>query len=235
MLRTFKEKVKKGINRITWRLDRKGERWPTQAKPEPGAPEPGGYNVLPGTYRVRLAYGTHMDSANVVVKADPRSTISRQDMEANYAMLDQLLLRVHTATDAADRLREAKKRMEQIAGLIKERTDSTAKKVKDLGTALQDSIKKFDELIDDREVQGIRNDPSLLQSKLQQASQYVTTTWDAPGESQRIAVGQAVVSLKKLADAVNRFFETDWPKYKSAVDAAKIEFFEPYTPIKVEN
>ena len=52
--------------------------------------------------------------------------------------------------------------------------------------------------------------------------------------TERTALQQAVVSLKKLADAINLFFEHDWPKYKDAVDAAKITFFEPYVPIKVD-
>jgi gas vesicle protein len=234
LLRTLNVFVKKGMNRTTWDLDRKSERMPSRPKPEPGAPEPANWNVTPGTYKVRLSYLKHMDSATVNVKADPRLAFTEQEMLANTVFFDTLYRRVRTATQAADRLRDAKKTIEQIAGLVKERSDSTAKKVKEIGTALQDSIKTLTELIDDREVQGIRNDPSLLENRLRSAMSYAGASWYPPGETERTALQQAVVSLKKLADSINLFFERDWPKYKDAVDAAKIVFFEPYVPIKID-
>lgn len=234
VLRTFSVAVKKGINRTTWNLDRRSERMPSRPKPEPGSPEPGGWDVMPGTYKVRLTYINNMDSTTVKVLADPRLPYTEQEMLANTAFFDTLYSRVRTATDAADRLRAAKKTIEQIAGIIKERSDSTAKKVKDLGTALQDSVKRLMEMVDDREVQGIRNDPSLLESRLGSALSYAGSSWYPPGPTERIVLQQAVESLKKLADQINTFFERDWPKYQSAVDAAKIEFFEPYVPIKVD-
>jgi hypothetical protein len=234
LLRTFKVAVKKGMNRTTWYLDRKSERMPSRPKPEPGESEPAGWDVMPGTYKVRLTYLKYADSTNVVVKADPRLQFTEAEMTANTAFFDTIYQRVRLATEAADRLRAAKKTIEQLAGLIKERSDSTAKKVKDLGTALQDSIKTLTELIDDKEVQGIRSDPSLLQSRFSSAMSYAGSSWYPPGETERIALQQAVGSLKKLADAINTFFERDWPRYKDAVDAARIVFFEPYTPIKVD-
>ncbi len=235
LLRTLRVHVKKGINRTTWGLDRKVERMPSRPKPEPGASEQGGWTVLPGTYKVRLTYGKHADSTTVTVKADPRLPFTEQEMIANVAFFDTIYQRVHIATDAADRLRAAKKTTEQIAGILKERSDSTAKKVKDLGTALQDSIKTLNEMIDDREVQGIRSDPTLLESRLYSAMSYAGSSWYPPGESERTALRHAMESLKKLADAINTFFERDWLKYKDAVDAANINFFEPYAPIKVGN
>jgi photosystem II stability/assembly factor-like uncharacterized protein len=234
LLRTFIVSVKKGINRTTWGLDRKSERMPSRPKPEAGTTEPGGWDVMPGTYRVRLTYLKHVDSTTVVVKADPRLEFTEAEMIANTAFFDTIYQRVRLATDAADRLRDAKKTIEQIGSLIKERSDSTAKKVKDLGTALQDSIKRLMEMIDDREVQGIRNDPSLLESRIGAAMSYAGSSWYPPGETERTALQQAVGSLKKLADTINTFFERDWPKYKDVVDAAKITFFEPYVPINVD-
>jgi hypothetical protein len=235
LLRTFKTAVKKGINRTVWGLDRKSERMPSMPKPEPGAPEPGGWDVMPGSYRVRVTYLKSSDSTTVNVKADPRLPFSEQEMLANTAFIDTLYQRVHIATDAADRIRAAKKTIEQIAGIIRERTDSTAKNVKDLGAALQDSVKRLTEMIDDPEVQGIRSNPALLENRLGSSLAYAGSSWFPPEETERTALRHAVIGLKALADAINTFFERDWPKYKNAVDTAKITFFEPYTPIKVDN
>jgi photosystem II stability/assembly factor-like uncharacterized protein len=235
LLRTFKTAVKKGINQTVWGLDRKSERMPSMPKPEPGAPEPGGWDVMPGSYRVRVTYLKSSDSTTVNVKADPRLPFSEQEMLANTAFIDTLYQRVHIATDAADRIRAAKKTIEQIAGIIRERTDSTAKNVKDLGIALQDSIKRLTEMIDDPEVQGIRSNPALLENRLGSSLAYAGSSWFPPEETERTALRHAMIGLKALADAINTFFERDWPKYKNAVDAAKITFFETYTPIKVDN
>jgi photosystem II stability/assembly factor-like uncharacterized protein len=232
-VRTFKVGVKKGFNTTNWGLDEKVERMPSRPKPEPGAPEPSGIDALPGTYTVLMTYGKLVDSAKVHVNFDPRLPYTPAEVLANTNNLRALQKRIRTATEAADRLREAQRAMEQIAGVIKERTDSTAKRVKDLNTALQDSIKKLNEMIVDREVQGIRSDPRVLENQLNQTVWYAGSSWYAPGPSQQIVAAQMVEKLKEVAAAINRFFERDWPKYREAVDAAKISFFKPYEPLDV--
>jgi gas vesicle protein len=233
-VRSFRVSVKKGLNTAVWGLDEKVQRMPSRPKPEPGAPEPSGIDALPGTYTVFVSYGKHVDSAIVRVGFDPRLPYTPAEILANTQYLRSLQKRIRTATEAADRLREAQQTMDQITGVIKERTDSTAKKVKDLSTALRDSVKKLNEMIVDREVQGIRNDPSLLESQLSQAVWYSGSSWYAPGASQHLVTDHMVEKLKSVAGAINRFFERDWPKYREAVDSAKISFFKPYEPITVD-
>lgn len=234
LIRTLRMKVEKGINRVQWNLDRKVERMPSQPKPEPGAPEPGGWEVPPGTYKVRVSYGAHRDSGIVNVKLDHRVPYTEADIQARTAMLEKLYGRIRIATEAADRLRDTKKRIEQIAGLLTDRSDSAAQKVKELGRAMQDSIKKLNELFVDREVQGWRWDPDVLQSRLGNVLAYANSSWYAPTETQMIAYEQVIAQMQKVADALNTFFERDFSKYKAAVDEAKIEFFEPYSPFKIE-
>ncbi len=235
VIRTLKREAKRGINRTRWDLDRKGERSPTQQRPERRSTEPGGPQVLPGTYTVRITSGKYVDSATVTVKMDPRINIADADLWAKQALREELLRRTKLATEAADRLRDAKKRVDQIAGLIKDREDSTAKNVKKKGKAIQDSIQTLTELITPKEVQGIRGDPSLLGSRISSASNYLNATWEPLNEAGKVAVGQANESLKKVADAINKFFERDWPVYKEAVDSANILLVEPYKPIEVGN
>lgn len=233
-VRSFRLAVKSGFNTAVWGLDEKVERMPSRPKPEPGAPEPAGIDALPGTYTLLMNYGPFVDSTTVRVTFDPRLPYTAAEILANTAGLRALQKRIRTATQAADRLREAKQTIDQIAEVIKERSDSTAKKVKDLGTALQDSVKRLNEMIVDRDVQGIRSDPSLLENQINQAVWYAGSSWYAPGPSQRIAAAQMVEKLKEVAEAINRFFEHDWPAYHAAVDAAKISFFKPYEPLNVD-
>jgi hypothetical protein len=189
---------------------------------------------MPGKYLIRITYLAERDSATVSVSPDNRLAFTEAEMHANTLFLDTVYSRIRAATGAADRLRDAKKTVEQIAGIIKDRSDSSAAKVREAGTAMQDSIRNLIELINDKEVQGIRSDPAVLENKLGMASGYAGSSWYPPGSTERIALQQAVESLKTIAAKINVFFERDWLKYKNAVDAAKITFFEPYTPITVD-
>jgi photosystem II stability/assembly factor-like uncharacterized protein len=234
VIRTWREKAVNGMNRTTWSLNRRGERSPHQEKPEPGAPEPPGPSVLAGTYKVRVTFGKHVDSAEVQVKFDPRYDIPEVDIKARYAMIEELLSRIRLTTEAADRLREARKTVDQITGLIKERDDEDAKKVKAKGKTAQDSIKALIEMINQREVQGIRSDPTLLGSRLSQANWYLQSSWEAPGETERIVFSQATGVLQGILTAINGFFERDWASYRETVDAARITFFKEYEPLRME-
>ncbi|MFQ5616724.1 MAG: WD40/YVTN/BNR-like repeat-containing protein, partial [Anaerolineales bacterium] len=118
VIRTFKTEAKPGINRTTWRLRRKGARFPNVPKPKPHAPEPTGPLVLPGTYTVRISFGDHADSATVTVKLDPRVNVSQADLQAREAMIERLLRDVRAGTEAADRLRDAKKTIGMISGRL---------------------------------------------------------------------------------------------------------------------
>jgi hypothetical protein len=234
VIRTFKAPAKAGINRTAWDLSRKGVRNPNTPKPKPGAPEPDGPPVLPGAYTVRISQGEHKDSTKVNVKLDPRLQVSEADLQARNAMIEQLMSKTEVATEAADRLREAQKTIESVAERIKERKDETAKTVKDKGKAMQDSIKALLELINPKEVQGIRRDPFIVSSRLGLASNYLRSASEAPGETERIAVVQATESLQKALAKINAFFEREWPAYQQAVEAAEVSWFEKYEPLQIK-
>lgn len=234
VVRTFKAEAKKGINRTQWNFDRRSERFPSMPKPAKDAPELGGEPVLPGKYKVRITNGKYSDSAEVNVAFDKRFSYSDADMKAKAALRDEYRKRVRIATEAADRLRDAKKRIEQIAGVIKDREDSSAKKVKERGAALQDSIKAIDELINAKEVQGIRRDPTILTARLGNASNYLYSTWEAPTETERLALNHATQVLERITSRINNFFSTQWDQYRKLVEEAKPAFFENYEPLKIE-
>ncbi|MFQ5604597.1 MAG: hypothetical protein ACE5HS_15110 [bacterium] len=234
LIRTLRAPAKPGINRTTWRLDRKGVRFPTQPKPRPGARERGGMPVMPGTYTVRIHNGGHVDSATVEVKLDPRVEIARFDLQKRFGAIERLMKKVQVATDAADRLREAQKTIRLITGQIRERKDDAAKDLKKKGKALQDSIKTLLELINPREVQGIRRDPNIVSAKLRSAFSYLRSSMEAPGETESIAVKQAEDSIQEVLDKFNAFFDKDWRDYFNAVNAADIKLIEEYEPLKIE-
>jgi len=233
VVRTLKAPVKPGINRFTWNLSRKGVRSPSRPKPRPDAAEPSGPPVLPGTYWLRISNGQVKDSAQVNVRFDPRLSVKQTDLQAWDAFVRKIQSRTATATEAADRLRAAKKSIALVNGRLKERTDDTAKQLKTRGKALQDSIKTLLELINAKKVQGIRRDPSIVSARLSMSMWYIRSAFGAPGNTDELVFQQAEKTLQQAVDKINSFFQQDWSAYKDAVEAADISFFESYEPISV--
>jgi photosystem II stability/assembly factor-like uncharacterized protein len=87
-VRTWKEEVHQGLNRITWDLRRDAFR-----RPETGSGgadqdfKPGGIRVLPGTYTVTLSFDGERASSEVRVSADPRETATSEGRREKYDAL----------------------------------------------------------------------------------------------------------------------------------------------------
>ncbi|MGB2957290.1 MAG: hypothetical protein WBD30_00215, partial [Bacteroidota bacterium] len=233
IVRTFKETAKPGINRIGWGLNRWGPRFPHQEKPQPDAPERGGPLVLPGKYLVRLTMGEHRDSAEVDAKLDPRLEISDADLLAYYIYLDTLIERIGIATEAADRLREARTTIGQFNGLLAGVDGDTLKELQKMGKVLQDSITTLIELINEKETKGITDAPHLLGSKIRTAYDRVNSSWGPVSGNDSIDVAFAMEALREVTARINGFFQIEWPKYTEAVKAAEPIFFKEYEPLEV--
>ncbi|NIR51610.1 hypothetical protein GWO43_23800 [candidate division KSB1 bacterium] len=234
VIRTLKAEAKPGVNRTTWGLRRKGVRSPTESKPKPGAPEPRGPQVLPGTYTVRISHAEQVDSASVNVSLDPRIEVSKSKLQVREEMIERLQEDTRLATEAVDRLRDARETIGMVSKRLKDREEEAAKELMKKGKALKDSIKSLVELINPRDVQGIRRDPEIVSAKLRIASFYVRSSWDSAGEPARIAIEQAEAALQAALVEVNAFFDTEWPQYQQTVDALNISFFDEYEPIRME-
>lgn len=235
VIRTLKDSVKAGINRVYWRLDKKGVRFPNRPKPKPGSRERGGEKVVPGTYKIRLTYGKYSDSTNVNVSFDPRMKgITQTDLQQRIEAIDDFSKKIEAGTEAADRIRDAEKTIKLVKDALKDRTDKLAKEVKKKGKAVADSMKTMMEKINPKKVQGIVDNPNLLISKLGTAYEHLTSSWKAPGENTKLAIKLAADDLQIIVDEVNKFFETEWKDYQEKVQNANIQFFEKYEPVKIK-
>jgi photosystem II stability/assembly factor-like uncharacterized protein len=234
LIRTLERKSIAGINRIFWYLDRKGIRFPNTPKPKPGASERGGPNVLPGIYKIRMSYGDYKESANVIVKFDDRVKVDESNLLTRDDMLNEFIKNVKTATDAVDRLNEINETDSLILKQIMEKEDSLSKDLKKLGKAITDTVKTLIELINQEEVQGIRRDNTKVVSRLSTAYYSILSSYDAPGERERINIKLAEESLRDALVQINGFIETEWKEYIEKVKEADISFFKEYEKLKVE-
>jgi photosystem II stability/assembly factor-like uncharacterized protein len=231
VVRTLNEKVEPGVNRIYWNYDRKGVRWPNTPKPEKEL-EYSGPSVLPGNYRIKVSFEDYTDSSGVEVKSDPRVDFSVDNLKAKSDYLDKILAKVETATEAADRIREAEKTIALIKDKVRDisssQTDSLIKK----SNVVKDSLKALMELINQPEVQGIRDNPNTLSARLSSVYEYVNSSFDAPGKTADNSLLLANEKLESTIIRINTFFATTWKDYETAVKEAGVSFFEEFKPLK---
>ena len=235
VIRTLKGPAEAGLNRTTWRLRRKGVRGPTTPKEAAEKPdgEPAGPEVMPGTYTVRYRYDDHVDSTTVTVKPDPRIEGMRAAQEDKLELYDRLMSVTEAATEAADRLREAKRTTSQIDDVLGDRDDEAATTAKDKGKAMRDSIKALMQEVEGKDVQGIRRDPSVVSSRLGMARFYLGSSVRASDQSDRRALERAEKRVQRFLNGVNQFFADDWPAYQKAVTMADISFFKDREPVRM--
>ena len=237
-IRTVMGPAADGLNRTAWGLRRKGVRDPGTTKQEAQRRDrqPAGPSVTPGTYTAHISYRGHTDSTMVQVRPDPRTDgLTPDEREARQAMYDRLMARVEKATEAADRLRSAKKTIEQINSQLEGREDSTAAQARTEGQAMADSVDALLHNILPKEYEGIVDDPTLVDARLGQVGFYLGTEDDAPTKTERIVLERAEQRLRMALDRINAFFEDDWSAYKQTVEAANPRFFDDYEPITIDD
>lgn len=233
VIRTLLKSPKEGINRIYWSLDQKGIRFPGRPKPKEGAQEPSGPPVLPGDYKVRLTYKDLIDSSFVKVKFDERINVSIDDLKKKDEKLKLVMKSMYAATEAVDRLEEANKVVETINIRIKEMKSENFNNLEERGKTITDSVKSLKELFVEPEVQGFRNDPKRVTSRLFAPYRYLNSSFDSPGQSFNQTWEVAKQALTNAIKKVNSFFEKDWKEYQKEIEESKINYFNEYKPLEI--
>ena len=235
-IRTYETKLDTGMNRITWNLRRDGVRYPSYSeRPASGNTAPSGREVLPGTYRVLMTYGKFTDSTLVKVEEDPRIPSDPVALQAKEEAYREFSKMVETATDAFDRLKEAKKTIRLVNDALSHLPDSTKKEFSTLGKALQDSIGNLQDLfMDSPDTKGIVRSPGLLNSTLYSTSRYLNASDGAPNQSARHMLKHLMVQLGETLDKINTFFTGDFAAYQARVEQTDFSLFKKYERLKLE-
>jgi hypothetical protein len=219
-----------------WGMEEKGDRRPGSPKPQPGAQEPGGFQVLPGTYKLVITYSRVNDSTYVTVKDDPRFG-NRNDIKiAQRKMYDRLRNSADKLTEGMDRLTEAEevctKIDAQLKGVEGKESDSLRKTTK----KMQDEIKDIRETISGKssDKQGISRSPFevTVLNQMQLAQQTIGSKMVAPGQQEETLLKNAENSIADIVGKINTFFEGKWKDYRQQVDGTKVNLFKDYKPIQ---
>jgi hypothetical protein len=236
-IRTIKQKAPEdnGINRMTWSMTEKGVRNPSREKPKADAPEPGGQQVLPGTYKLRLTFGGQKDSATIIVKSDPRYSNLNAIIEARYKMLKDVEKMMSLASTAMDRLRESKEIAEEFEAKMKDQKRDDLKDAKDKTKVIKDSLNNIMDYIigkEDKRQGIVRNpDPTPI-SYINTAEFYIGSSKDPISATDQRVFKHAEEQINKIMERVNSFFGKSWADYKAVMEKVSISPFKNYESLK---
>lgn len=236
LIRTIKSKYEKnGMFRTYWQLNEKGVNNPSRNEPRNNR-EPGGVNVLPGTYKLVMAFGDQKDSTKIQVKFDPRLEVSPQTLEANYKASKQLEGEIKVASDAMNQLRKSNNILDDILKQIKEKGDAYDS-LKNLTKATKDSIKVLmDELVGpESKMQGITDNPTPSIMDYLNRGRFYLGSFNQPGPTQVRAMTHAKNKLLPWLAKTNEFYTKTWQDYKKFVDEAKLSPFEETKSFSIDD
>ena len=217
--RTLYESADKGLNRMYWGFEGDGVRQPGSGASREGAAPPRGYDVLPGTYTVKMTKGNASSSQTIKVMKDPRSPEwDMNEIEAKQQFIQEYNDFLVPVVEAIDRLQAATKSVGLIDGFA---DDNAALKAKN--TEIKKKLTALNRLIYAESTQGSRNDKSVLSSYLGTIRGKIGGSYDPVTQGMRFALANAEKKANEVIGELNTFFKTDWPAYKAYVDGLKLE------------
>lgn len=235
LIRNLKWKADTGFNRSYWGMEEKGFRFPGSPKPKPGAPEPGGQLVFPGTYKLVMSNGTVADSTYITVKDDPRLGDRTAVKKAQRDLQGRLRKSTNKLVDAMDRLTEAEDVCKKIDGQMRDVEGKEADSLRKASRAMQDDIKKIREFISGKpqEKQGYGTVPQItVMNQMQQANQYIGGKTTAPGAQEIMLVERAEKIIDEAIQKINSFFDGKWKGFRQQAENTPLKLFKDYTPIQ---
>jgi len=233
-LRTIRPKLKDGLNKVIWGLDRKGVATPSRRERDEDW-EPGGVPVLPGKYKVVLIDGKHRDSATVQVKLDPRLDHNLNDLMAMEKVIDGFNKKVAASSKAFDQLTAAKKSITLANNLMVNQPDSVKREIKELGDQQSTKIDSLMNLFLDPEgLKGIQRNPKTLNALTWRTRRYLYDSYGPPTPNAQLILNKYNTLSNEIINGVNNFISSSWSEYRKKVDAIPTQIFKELETVKIE-
>ncbi len=236
MVRTLKQApdTALGVQRISWDLTETAVIMPGIPGARRFGGEPTGDPVMPGRYKLVVAYDGAQDSTFVTILPDPRVPFDKKAMMARRALQDRINKNVHQLTAATNRIQEATTATELLLAQLQTKGGKEIEDLRQATKAIQDSLKSVREtLVGKRsERQGFARVYTVTPVlKLQEAGQYVSRRTEAPTQTETQLVEQAEALSREALSKVNTFFSSQWGAYYKKVQAMPLDIIKEYEPI----
>ena len=236
-IRTFREDMHLGLNRIVWRLERDGGRRPSRELQEEPELPPSGREVLPGDYTVTVRFQGEARSTKVTVQTDPRVAIPAADRVAKDALRAQREQLDDDLFRATQRLARSKKDIEVVDKRLaaepkgkKSETDPH-QGLRDALTAVQKALTEVEEkLWGKKPPQGIARDDDGLMSKVA-ALMRITGTDDAPNRTETEGMARAATKVPEITATVDGFVQGPLATFRAAVEKSGLSLLPGLEPV----
>ncbi|MDZ7806318.1 MAG: hypothetical protein U5K71_04295 [Gracilimonas sp.] len=203
---------------------------------KPNDNEPGGRDVLPGTYKVKFTAGEYSDSTTVRVHTDPRIEMPISALRRTAELEKEVEALTSYLAEAVQKLAQANEIVKVNENLAT--ADERPKEELEGFHQAQDSIQeKLDDLFEtvfgeESDKQGIvRNpDPTVL-THLYAINRYLGGDYDGPGARERNLLRQAEEAVNEAVSAINDFVTQDWPEYQRTVENSELSPFKKIEPV----
>jgi hypothetical protein len=234
-VRTLRWVVDTGFNKMYWGMEEKGFRQPGSAKPKPADPEPGGYEVFPGRYKLVITYAKASDSTFITVKDDPRLG-NRNDIKlAQRNMYDRVRRSTDKLITATDQLTESEEVLTKMLTQLKDLEGKEIDSLRRSTTKMQDEIKDIRGLINEKpnSKQGMFyvSYEETVMTAIQRAKDAIGSKMVIPGRKVEILVENAEKSVKDIVGKINNFYSGKWAAYRQQAEATKVNLFKDYKMI----
>lgn len=230
LIRTLKIKTPKasGFHRFYWGMTEKGPQRASR-KVSKNTRESSGLSVLPGSYKVRMTYGTAVDSTSIQVASDPRLHENRTALEAVYTAGKTVESWMQLVAEASQQLAKSKAEAsdlkQQMQKLDKETfasaISSTTQIIKNIGTLQDLYFGKEDKR------QGITMDTEgHLTDRLSSAYFYIRSRKTGVTATETRLMDLAKAELEKVLEQTNSFYKDTWPEYRQMIEGLEFKRFQ---------
>ena len=240
VIRKFTREVHQGINRVNWNLRRDGLKpLPPAKSPEDGTLPPG-FEVMPGSYTVKVEFDGVSEAQEINVLADPRSEHSLADMRANQQTRLETMKLSERYNEALLKIIEARRDIKTVTTLIAAEKsaqnidkDDEENPLNKLEKQAGELTKKLGEIESKFRVpentKGIVYNADKISSLIGNAQFYIGSTYGAPSPTTQLAINNAQASLDAGVAALNEVLAGDLAGFREAVSTQGLTLMKQST------
>ncbi len=239
VVRTMKGAAKAGLNRAWWdlRTDLTKEaklrtaplftpemRYPPEGRTSPSLGR-GNWLVAPGTYTVKLKVGDSEQTQSVVVKKDPNSGGSEEEIRAQVALVKDIATDLNGAVDMVNGLEIVRSQVLTLKSTLGD--DDKTKDVREQVDSLDKKLLAVEEQLTQLRVTGRGQDllrwPYKLGEKIVYLGQAVTSSDFAPTQAQRDVQAQLRTELARIRRQFDEVMSKDVEAFKQMLRSKNIQ------------
>ena len=233
-VRSFEQSATLGLNRVTWDLRSDPFKDPPTKKP-PSPFRPGGPQVAPGIYTVKIAFGDQTRQGEVRVLGDPRLPLSEADRLANSAAVKRAGALKERISLAIERLGRTRADVALILDRANRRDDERRRKegateksaeVK----ALEKSARELRQQLDAVERKLWKSDEVVgrpksddLAAEIDDLLSRLTSSWDPPNATQLRALEEIEEKAAPVFGEVERLITEQVAAFRASVPPGDLE------------